>query len=120
MLQVSETQRYLYFSDTGIIVNDMFTLKGELSFLWKRVHNSKGKARTWWPPTSLRILRRLWQQTENHLFFRLHSDDQMFLARAMGTNEQTTAVMLQSNTELSHLTSLQQKLGSGHHICLFN
>lgn len=83
------------------------------------MHNSKGEARTW-PLTSLRVLMRLWQQTEKHLFLRLHSDDKMFLARAMCTNEQTAAVMFQSNTELSHLISLQQKTGSGHHIWLFN
>lgn len=70
--------------------------------------------------TPLTVLRRLWQQTKKHLFFKLHSDDQMFLARAMGTNEQKTAAMFQSNTELSHLIILHQKIGSGHHIWLFS
>jgi len=54
------------------------------------------------------------------LFFKLNSDDQMFLERAVCTNEQTTDVMFQSNEELPHLTSLEQKdTGLKHHIWPF-
>lgn len=96
-------------SDTGITVSGRLALRRELSFLWQSWHNNKGEARKRWPLAPVRALRRLWQQPEKGLFVQLRSEEQAFSAKAVCVTEQRTGAMLQSNEDLPHLMSLEQK-----------